>query len=146
MLELLAELEPIAAARQVPLRPGAQGLGAQLGVARALLVDRALEVNQALRLAAGSAAFVTTLLAYLERLASVRGDAELEAFLARWGRRMAAHEQAVRAAATSAGDAPDRAVAPAVPTASGRAGHAVAYAVGTAGEAVDTALGRLRRR
>jgi hypothetical protein len=86
------------------------------------------------------------LLQYLERLAALRGDAELEAFLARWGRRMAGHEQAVRAVAVALGATPERAVDPAVPTPSGRAGHAVAYAVGTAGEAVDAAVGRLRRR
>ncbi len=108
-------------------------------------MDRALEVNQALRLAGGAAAHLATLLAYLERLAGVRGDAELEAFLARWSRRVAEHERAVRAAAVASADAPDRAVRPAVPTPSGRAGHAVAYVAGTAGEAVDTALGRLRR-
>jgi len=86
------------------------------------------------------------LLGYLERLVAVRGDAELEAFLARWARRMAGHEDAVRAAALAAGARPDRAVQPAVPTPSGRAGHALAYAAGLLGEAVDTAAERLRGR
>jgi hypothetical protein len=142
--ELLAELEPLAGARGLSARPGAQGLGAQLGLARAAVVDRALEVNQALRLAGGAAAHVATLLAYLERLAGTRGDAELEAFHARWGRRLAAHEDAVRRAAVAVGAQPDRAVAPAVPGPTGRAGHALAYAVGSLGEAVDQAAARLR--
>ncbi len=130
----------------MPARPGAEALGAQLGLTRALVVDRALEVNQALRLAGGAAAHLTTLLGYLERLAGGRGDAELEAALARWGGRAAGHEQALRALAVAAAADPERAVRPAVPTPSGRVGHALAYAVGTAGEAVDAALGRLRRR
>lgn len=137
---LLAELERATAARGLHGRPAAQGLGGTVAGLRSAVVDRTLEVNQALRLAALDAQQVVTLLGYLERLAQTRGDGELRELHARWGRRMAEHERRARTAAVALGEDPARAITEAIPDASGRAGHAVAYALGSVGEAVDRLL------
>jgi hypothetical protein len=139
---LLGELSPVTAARGLHGRPAAQGLGAQLAATRLALVDPTLEVNQTLRMAVLDAQHVTTLLAYLARLAARRGDPELEAFLNAWEERVRVHEDAVRASAIGAGDDPDAAVAAATPGLAGRVGHGLASAVGTAGEWIDGRLAR----
>jgi hypothetical protein len=139
---LLCELSPVTAARGLHGQPSAQGLGARIAATRLALVDPALEVNQALRLAVLDAQHVTTLLAYLARLAARRGDDELQAFLTRWEERMRVHEDAVRATAIATGDDPSAAVAEATPGLVGRVGHALAAAVGTAGEWIDGRLAR----
>lgn len=69
---LLCELSPMTAARGLHGRPSAQGVGARIAATRLVLVDSTLEVNQALRLAVLDAQHVTTLLAYLARLATRR--------------------------------------------------------------------------
>lgn len=139
---LLCELSPVTAARGLHGRPSAQGLGARIAATRLVLVDPALEVNQALRLAVLDAQHLTTLLAYLARLAAQRDDAELQASLSGWEGRMRVHEDAVRAIAIAAGDDPDAAVAAAMPGLAGRVGHGLAAAVGTAGEWIDGRLAR----
>jgi hypothetical protein len=139
---LVRELEPLLTARGLSTRPTAQGLGARAAAVRATVVDRTLEVNQTLRLATLSIQHVVTTLRYLERLAAVRGDAELGGALGRWAERLVEHEQAARGLAVALGDAPERAVEPAVPGASGRVGHALAFAVGNLGERIDQLAGR----
>ena len=139
---LLVELTTACEARGLHARPAAQGLGARVAGTRLALVDSALEVNQALRIAVLDATHVVTLLAYLGRLATQRADDELVALLDAWAARMRAHEDALRAAAIATGDDPDAAIVIATPGLAGRAGHGIAAAIGTAGEWVD---GRLRR-
>lgn len=140
--ELLCELTAACAARGLHARPAAQGLGRRIAGARLALVDPALEVNQALRMAVLDATHVATLLAYLGQLAARRGDDELAGLLDRWAARMHVHEDELRARATAAAGDPDAAILAATPGIAGRAGHAVATAAGAAGEWVD---GRLRR-
>jgi hypothetical protein len=139
---LLGELSAVTAARGLHGRPAAQGVGARIAATRLAVVDPALEVNQALRLAVLDAQHVTTLLAYLERLAARRGDAELQEFLTAWEARVRIAEDGVRAAAIAAGDDPDAAIAVATPGLAGRIGHGLASAVGTAGEWIDGRLAR----
>jgi hypothetical protein len=139
---VVRELEPLTVARDLPTRPSAQGVGARAAAARFAVVDRTLEVNQVLRLAADHAAHIVTLLRYLERLAAARGDAELGAALASCAARMGEHEGRVRDLAVAAGDAPDRAVEPATTGLSARLGHAVAEVLGGLGERVDRLAGR----
>jgi hypothetical protein len=139
---LLGELSAVTAARDLHGRPSAEGLGARIAATRLVLVDTTLEVNQALRLAVLDAQHVTTLLAYLARLAAHRGDAELQAFLTAWEERVRDLGDGVRATAIAAGDDPDGAVAAATPGLAGRVGHGLASVVGTAGEWIDGRLGR----
>jgi hypothetical protein len=139
---LLDELPAVTAARGLHGRPAAQGVGARIAATRLVLVDPALEVNQALRLAVLDAQHVTTLLAYLARLAARRGDAELQAFLIAWEERMRLHEDRVRATAIGVGDDPNAAIAVATPGLVGCVGHGLASAVGTAGEWIDGRLAR----
>jgi hypothetical protein len=139
---LLGELTPACATRGLYARPAAQGLGARAAGARLALVDSALEVNQALRIAVLDATHVAILLDYLARLARRRGDDELDALLGGWAARVREHEDALAAVAVEAADDPDGAIAIATPGLAGRAGHGLAAAIGSAGEWVD---GRLRR-
>ena len=140
--DLLRDLEPLVAARGLPTRPTAQAVGARAAALRSAVVDRTLEVNQALRVAVLSVQHAVTLLRYLERLAGARGDAELRDAIGRGAERMAGHEEAVRALAVSAGDDPDRAVEPATPGVAGRLGHALACAMGSLGERIDRRASR----
>jgi hypothetical protein len=134
---LLGELTEVTAARGLHGRPAAQGLGARLASLRGVLLDTALEVNQALRLAVLDIVHVVTLLDYLAALARADRDAELEAFLAGWAPRMRVHEDALRAAAVAVAEAPDAAIGAATPGLAGRIGHGAATAAGTLGEWVD---------
>ncbi|MDQ3849496.1 MAG: hypothetical protein M3296_02630 [Actinomycetota bacterium] len=140
--ELLHELSAMTAARELYGRPTAQGVGLQLAAARSGMLDHALEVNQALRLATLDAQHVVTLLAYLRRLADRRGDGELARFLGGWEERMRGHEEAARAAAIAVGDDPDAAIAPATPGLAGRVGHGLTAALGTFGEWWDRRAAR----
>jgi len=140
--ELLSHLTAASTARGLHARPAAQGLGKRIAGARLALVDPALEVNQALRMAVLDATHVATLLAYVGRLAAQRGDDELATILDGWIAPVRVHEDALRAAAIACADDPDAAIAAATPGLAGRAGHAVANVAGTAGEWVDR---RLRR-
>jgi len=134
---MLSQLTDVTAARGLWGKPGAQGFGAQLAGMRNALVDPALEVNQALRLAVLDVQHVVTLLAYLERLAAQREDEQLRAFLGGWGERMRAHEDAIRDVAIGLGDAPAKAISPCTPGLAGRAAHGLANRVGTLGEWFD---------
>ena len=139
---MLSELTAVTAARGLGGKPAAQGFGAQLAGLRNALVDPALEVNQALRLALLDVQHVVTLLAYLERLAGQRDDEELRGFLAGYGERMGVHEQALRDVAIGVGDTPAAAVAPCTPGIAGRIGHALGVRIGTVGEWIDRRAGR----
>ena len=132
---LIGELTGVTAARGLYGRPSAQGLGARLASLHNVLLDPALEVNQALRLAVLDVVHVVTLLDYLAVLA--RADAELAAFLTSWASRLRAHEDAVRAAAIAVGEAPETAVRAAAGGLAGRIGHGAANVIGTVGEWVD---------
>jgi hypothetical protein len=127
--------------------PAAQGVGGWLAALRGTARDLVLERNQALRLAAGDARHVVTLLGYLAALADARGDAELAAFWRGWQERMGKVEEAVSDAVLALAADPDSAVLPADPGPVGRAGHGVANALGTFGEAFDASpVGRAARR
>ena len=134
---LLGELSTVTAARGLHGRPAAQGLGTRLASAQGALLDPALEVNQALRLAVLDVIHVVTLLDYLAVLAAADADPELASFLDDWAARMRDQEDAVRAAAIAIGGVPDTAIAAAAPGIAGRVMHGAASAVGTLGEWVD---------
>ncbi|MDP1846962.1 MAG: hypothetical protein Q8K79_04135 [Solirubrobacteraceae bacterium] len=139
---LLGELGEVTAARGVYGKPTAQGLGARLAGVHNGLLDTALEVNQALRFAALDVVHVVTLLDFLARAAAHDDDVELQGFLAGWSQRLAAQEDAVRAAAVALGEDPDRAVLACTPGVAGRVGHGAASALGTFGEWLDRRAGR----
>jgi hypothetical protein len=127
--------------------PAAQGVGGRLAGVRNNAGDLLLERNQAARGAVLDAQHLSTLLGYLNRVATARGDEELAAFHARWEERMRAVETEARAAAIELGCEPADAVTPADQGPLGRAGHRVAATVGAAGEALDaSAVGRAARR
>ncbi|UGS35454.1 hypothetical protein DSM104329_01842 [Capillimicrobium parvum] len=138
---MLTELYPMGAARDVPLEPAADALGAALGGVRGRLADRFLERNQALRAAVLDVQHVTTLLAYVEALVRNDGDDELADACAGWQERLWAHENAARGLAIAAAEDPDQAIAPADGSPVGRAAHRVASVAGAAGEWVDRQTG-----
>jgi hypothetical protein len=139
---LLGALTDETAARGIYGRPAAEGFGARLAAVHSVLLDTALEVNQALRFAVFDVVHVVTLLDLLARVAAQDADPELQAFLEGWSVRMRAQEDAVRAAAIALGDAPDLAVQASTPGLAGRIGHGAATAIGTVGEWVDGRCGR----
>ena len=139
---LIGELTDVTAARDVYGRPLAQGLGARMAGVRSALLDTALEIHQALRVAALDVVHVVTLLDFLARAGGRDGDPELQAFLAGWADRMRSQEEAVRAAAVALGDDLDRALETATEGVAGRIGHGAANAVGTLGEWFDRRAGR----
>jgi hypothetical protein len=140
---LLAGLEPLTLARDLPGRPAAQGLGRTIAGSRAVLTDRLLERNQALRLAVHDVQHLTTLLPYLAGLARRRDDEELAAFLDEHDVVLQEVERRARVVAVEESRDPDRAISPADPSPAGRAGHRLGELFGTIGEAVDR---RARRR
>jgi len=145
--ELLAELEAEAQARGLESFPAAHSAGSRAAGLRNSAGDLLLERNQAARGAVLDAQHVSTLLGYLNRVATARGDEELAAFHARWEERMRAVETEARAAAIELGCEPADAVTPADQGPLGRAGHRVAASVGAAGEALDASpVGRAARR
>jgi hypothetical protein len=135
--QLLAELEDRTATYGLSGRPAAQGIGAGLAGARSALADRALERNQAARLAVLDGQHVATLLAYLAVLARANGDTALAEWCDAWERRLSVEVDAVRRAAIATGEDPERAIAPADTSPLGRAGVATATALGTVGEWFD---------
>ena len=139
---LIAELRDVTAARGLYGKPMAQGLGARLAGVHNGLLDPALEINQALRLAVLDVVHVVTLLDYLALAAAQDGDAELQGSLEGWAQRLRVHQDALRAAAIALGGDPDRAVLPCTPGLAGRLGHGAASALGSFGEWFD---GRARR-
>jgi hypothetical protein len=134
---LLRELADLTPAYGLHGFPAAQGVGARIAGVRNVVADRALERNQALRLALHDVQHLTALLGYLAALADSRGDERLRDFCARWERRLRRHESALRRAAVAAGQDPDSAVEPLDRTAAGRAGRGLANAMGTFGEWFD---------
>jgi hypothetical protein len=135
--ELLADLGERTASYGLFGGPAAQGVGASLAGARSVVADRALERNQAARLAVLDGQHVTTLLAYLGALARANGDQGLAAWCEGWERRLSAAVDVVRRGAVAMGDDPARAIIPADTSPLGRAGTATATALGTFGEWFD---------
>lgn len=117
--------------------PAARGLGAAVARVQTAVVDRMLERNQALRIAALEAAHAHVLLLYLTALAERREDEALAGPLRNWSTSAALSEEALRAAALATAADPDRAIAPAEHSTRGRLGHALADGLGTLGEAID---------
>lgn len=142
--ELLDDLPRLTAPHGVHGKPAAQGVGVQLAAARNRVGDAFLERNQALRLAVLDVQHVTTLLGYLERLASSRGDDALAEFHAGRAEQLGRVERQARAAAMRIAQDPDAAVEPLLDSRAGRAAHGMASAVGTAGEWTDRRMGRGR--
>jgi hypothetical protein len=144
--ELTEAISVIAAARDVPVRGTAAGLGVTLGTTMAVVGEPFLERNQALRTAVLDAHHATLLLHYVEHLARAEGDDELASAAGEWAHRLVVHEGEVRERAISLGDAPDLAVAPIDHSPVGQAAHQVASVLGGAGEWVDRRLGERGER
>jgi hypothetical protein len=140
--ELLAELGDRMAGYGLFGGPAAAGVGTSLAGTRNVLADRALERNQAARVAVLDGQHLVTLLAYLAALAQANGDAGLTAWCAGWEARLTPLVDAARNAAIATGEDPERAIAPADPGALGRAGHAAALAAGAFGEWFDRSARR----
>jgi hypothetical protein len=143
--ELIGELVERCAAHGIELYPSSQGLGGSAAGVRGV-TDLLLERNQALRSAVHDVQHVTMLLGYLGELADRRGDAALANWHRGWASRLRTIEEDARVIAVAEGREPDRAIEPAGSGSLGRAGHAVANGLGTLGEAIDGAVGRLRKR
>jgi hypothetical protein len=143
--ELIGELEPVTARYGLHGKPAAQGVGVNLARGRAVVRDRFMERNQALRFAVKDAEHLTMLLAYLAGVARSRSDTELAEFCGRWERKLRRHVTASRQAAVRQGADPDSAVEPLDASAIGKAAHSVGYAAGTVGEWIDKRAGSARR-
>jgi hypothetical protein len=135
--KLLEELEPRTAAFELHSRVAAQGLGARIGDARALVVDRTLDSGAALRFAVLDLEHIVTLLRQLARMAKVRGDEDLRHFCLGWAKTLRPLVRRVRDEAIQLGDDPDRAAAPLDDSAVSQALHKAGWAVGTLGEWID---------
>lgn len=135
--ELIGQLETHAGSYDLHGKPAAQGLGNAIGMARAGLRNRFLEVNQATRFALGEIAHVVSLLAYLRRVAESRDDARARDFCSGWLERLEEVERQARGAAAELGADPDLAIEPYDPSLLGKAGQSVGSAIGTVGEWVD---------
>jgi hypothetical protein len=142
--EMLLELEPLTARHGLHGKLAAQGGGAGIGSARATVVDRFLERNQAVRLAHGELEHVITLLGYLAEVGRRGRNTRLAEFCGSWEERLIPRAGAVRAAAVELGADPDSAIEPLDPSPVGRAAHTAAQAVGTVGEWVDRQAARRR--
>jgi hypothetical protein len=142
--ELIAELEPLTAARGLHGRPAAQGVGRTLAKQRGGVRDRFLERNQALRLAVEEVQHLVTLLAYLGSVAGGRGDEQLGDFCARWVRRLKRIESEARKAAAALGEHPGAAIEPLDTSKLGKAAHSLGYAMGSVGEWVDRQAAKRR--
>jgi hypothetical protein len=141
--EVRGELEAAAARRGLAAGPAAEAAGTVL-TARPMAPDLALERNQALRWALHDVQHCTVGLRYAARLAAAGRDDALRALLDAWAERLEHHESAVRDAAIGLGDDPDLAIAPAEPSAPGRAAHKVAAGIGAVGEWLDAQVLRGR--
>ncbi len=144
--DLLAELSPLLADRDLHGRPAAAGLGAALAAIRNGIGDRFLERNQAARLAALDLRHVVVLLSYLGAVADARGEEGLGGFCRRWRARLAPREEELGAALDGLGTSPDHAVAPVDGSPAGRAAHGVAVGIGALGEWFDRRAARRARR
>ncbi|MDQ3720606.1 MAG: hypothetical protein M3350_07500 [Actinomycetota bacterium] len=140
--ELTGQLETHAEAYDLHGKPAAQGLGNSIGMARASLRNRFLEVNQATRFALGEIAHVVSLLGYLLRVAETRDDARARSFCSGWLERLDEIESQARGAAAELGADPDSAIEPYDPSPLGKAGQSVGAALGRAGEWVDQQMAK----
>jgi hypothetical protein len=140
--ELLLELEPLTAKHGLHGGFAAQGSGAGIGSARALVVDRFMERNQALRFAVDELEHVITLLAYLARVSEGRGHTQLAELCRSWERRLGSSARAAKDAVLELSADPDAAIEPLDRSPLGRAAHSTAYVAGTVGEWVDRRLAR----
>lgn len=135
--ELLGELEERTARYDLHGSPAAQGLGARIGDARSLVLDKSLDTGAALRFAVYDIEHIATLLAQLAQMAKVRADADLREFCKGWAKRLRPQVKAVRAAAIELGEDPDRAAQPLDGSAVGQAVHRAGWALGAVGEWFD---------
>jgi hypothetical protein len=138
--ELTDAIAVIAAARDVPVRGAASGLGTAFGTTMATVGEPFLERNQALRTAVLDAHHTTVLLHYLQRLAQAQQDDELASAAGEWAHRLVVAEGELRDRAIALGDEPDAAVTPIDRSAVGQAAHQLASALGGAGEWMDRRL------
>jgi hypothetical protein len=143
--ELVGELAELTAGYGLYGFPAAEGMGARLASVRNTLADRALERNQALRMAVLDIQHVVTLCAYLAELGRASGDEKMVEFCGRWERKLKRLESRVRKATVAEGTDPDAAIVPLDDGALGRAGHRVASAAGTLGEWFDRRAAERRR-
>jgi hypothetical protein len=135
--ELVGELEELTAAYGLYGFPAAESVGARVAGVRNAFADRALERNQALRMAVLDVQHVVTLCAYLAELGRAGGDEKMVEFCGRWERKLKRLEARVRKAAVAEGTDPDAAIVPLDDGPLGRAGHRMATAAGTLGEWFD---------
>lgn len=142
--ELLEELEAETAIYELHGRPAAQGVGARLGDARSLVVDKALDTGPALRLAVLDIEHIVTLLAHLAALAKARADLQLEEFCESWAKRLRPQVKAVRQAGIELGNDPDRAARPLDESPTGRAINRAGWVIGTVGEWFDRRVAGIR--
>jgi hypothetical protein len=138
---LLSDLEPRTATYGLHGGVAAQGLGARIADVRGAVSDRSIDTGMVMRLAVLDIDHVSTLLAHLAALARARDDSGLAAFCGEWESRIYPEVQAIRLAAISLGDDPDRAAAPLDSSLLGRAAHGVGWIFGSVGEAVDRVTG-----
>jgi hypothetical protein len=143
---LLVELADVTPTYGLYGGPAAQGVGDRVGALRNVVADRALERNQALRMAVLDLQHVTTLLGYLAALATAQGDDALAETCGRWERRLRRVETRARKAAVQSGEDPEVAIEPLDRGALGRAGHRLQYAMGSVGEWVDRRAAERRGR
>jgi hypothetical protein len=141
---MLEDIRPLLAAHDLFAGPAAEGNGTRIGAVRALVVDRFLERNQALRLAVCDLEHEATLLTYLATVSETRGDRDLPEICRSWERRLRRHVGAVRRAAAELGKDPAYAVEPLDQSRAGRVAHRVGWVAGSVGEWTDRQVGRRR--
>jgi hypothetical protein len=144
--QLLGELAEFTAGYDLHGLPAAQGMGVSLAGMRNVVTDRALERNQAMRMALLDLQHTTTLLAYLAALGDTQGDEEMVEFCSRWERKLKRLEGRMRRAAIGTAQAPDAAIEPVDAGPLGRAGQRAAWAMGTFGEWLDRRAAERRGR
>jgi hypothetical protein len=122
--------------------PMALGLGARMGDLRSVITDRSADTGMVMRVAVLDIEHVATLLGQLGALAASRDDQELASFCHEWEASIRPEVEAVRVAAASLGDSPERAAAPLESSLLGRAAHGAFWMLGAVGEAVDNVTGQ----
>jgi hypothetical protein len=142
--ELLAVLPAETERRGLYAGPMALGTGARLGDLRSVIADRTVDTGMVIRAAVLDIEHVATLLGQLGALAVARGDDELASFCRTWEAAIRPEVEAVRVAAASLGDSPERTAAPLDSSLLGRAAHGAGWVFGAVGEAVDNVTGRRR--
>jgi hypothetical protein len=135
--ELVGELGELTSSYGLYGFPAAQGAGARMAGMRNAVADRALERNQAVRMAVLDVQHVVTLCAYLAELGRAAGDERMVEFCGRWERKLKRLESRARKAAVAQAADPASAVLPLDDGPVGRAGHRLANAAGTLGEWFD---------